>query len=550
MKLRLLITIFALTVVAALAPSNNPAYAQGVSGSTQGSAGSAQQNPYWAHTAQDVVDIATKNPNSSQALNKEFGDIGASINQQIGFILSTIGGCDSTTTPNCPLALDFRRSTMAGLTNIAVATYVNPPASTYAYVADVGKTLGFMPQVQAQGIGFSGLSVMLPLWKAFRNIAYALLAVIMIIVGFMVMFRKKIDPKTVVTVQNAIPRIVVALLLVTFSYAIVGLLIDLMYFTIILATTVIGSAPGVNLGSAISKGMSFNISVDNLSLNPLNLNPVSVTGDLSNNEVTSILLSGGAGRLLAFFFGSGWGAFNDLGALITGIAGENLTTAATILPPLFGFLTSGFSLKGLAAGTLLSGPVLLSVILIIVLLFGFIRLVVMLIDAYINIIIALLTAPFQLMMEAIPGTNAFNSWFRNIVSKLLTFPITVVLMLVAAVLTSSEASKEMWAPPLLSSGGGSYGMAGFIGLGMLLIIPNVVAGMQKALKAEPFIPGGVGAVVGPLGQGVGQVVQLGYQASFIASAVRHKPDNRGPVQAAREGAQKGFGSLTSGGEGH
>jgi hypothetical protein len=85
---------------------------------------------------------------------------------------------------------------------------------------------------------------------------------------------------------------------------------------------------------------------------------------------------------------------------------------------------------------------------------------------------------------------------------------------------------------------------------MLLIIPNVVAGMQKALKAEPFIPGGVGAVVGPLGQGVGQVVQLGYQASFIASAVRHKPDNRGPVQAAREGAQKGFGSLTSGGEGH
>ena len=46
------------------------------------------------------------------------------------------------------------------------------------------------------------------------------------------MFRAKINPQTVVTIQSAIPKAVVALILVTFSYAIAGLMIDLMYLLI------------------------------------------------------------------------------------------------------------------------------------------------------------------------------------------------------------------------------------------------------------------------------------------------------------------------------
>lgn len=507
------------------------------------------ENPYWAHTAQDIIDMATKSTSSGKALNKEFGDMGSWNNQMVGVILAAAGGnCDSTTNSNCPQALDYRRSALAGLTNIAVATYTNPPASTYAFVQDIGKTLGFHHQVEAQGIGFAGLTALLPIWKGFRNIAYALLAVIMIVIGFMVMFRKKIDPKTVVTVQNAIPRIVVALLLVTFSYAIVGILIDLMYLSIILIISIISSATGDTLGKAVSFGMTFNMHVPSVS----NPNPFSgTTASLTTPEVTSILLSGGVGKLLGFFFGSGWGAYNDLSSMlgnaVVGAVGQPAATVATYAGSIFGFLVGGP--KGALYGTLLNGPVLLGVILIIVLIFGFIRLVFMLLDAYINILIALLTAPFQLMMEAIPGTNSFNSWFRNILSKLLTFPITIALLLVSAILTSQTNASSIWAPPLLSSGGGVYGMAGFIGLGMLLIIPNVVGGLQKAMKAEPMIPGGVGAVVGPLGQGVGQLMQLGYQGSFIASAVRHKPDAREPLQVAREGAAKGFGSITGGGGG-
>lgn len=509
----------------------------------QGAGAGATANPYWLQTAQDVINISTKTPTAWEALNKEFGDIGAGINQQIGFVLATVGGCDAACNANCPQALDFRNSTMAGLQNIAVATYTHPPASTYAFVQDIGGTLGFMPKVQAQGIGFSGLSALLPLWKAFRNIAYALLAVILIIVGFMVMFRKKIDPKTVVTVQNAIPRIVIALLLVTFSYAIVGIFIDVMYLMIILSISVMNTASNGALGAAVSLintgGMCFAADPGGI--------PIGIQtggGNASVSEVSSLLISGGPGRLLGFFFGSGLGAFNDIGNAITG-GNSTVQNIATFVGPLFGFLIGGG--RGAIAGTLLSGPVLLAIVLIIVLLFGYIRLLFMLIDAYINILISLLTAPFQLMMEAIPGTNAFGSWSRNLIAKLLTFPVTVMLLIVAAILTSGTGANTIWAPPLLASGGGSYGMAGFIGLGFLLVIPNVVGAIQKVMKAEPIIPGGVGAVVGPLGQGVGQLTQLLYQGSFISSAFRHKPDARTPVQVAREGAEKGFGSLTGGG---
>ncbi len=475
----------------------------------------------------------------SRAINKQAADTGSGLSFDVRFLTNVRGLC-SKENPKCPWGLSTEQSAMNGFAKTTLAFYQNPPARTSEYIADVGRTLGFLPRrAEAQGIGFSGLQSMLPLWKAFRNIAYALLAAIIIVVGFMVMFRKKIDPKTVVTVQNAIPRIVIALGLVTFSYAIVGFMIDLMYLTIVLSASAVDSASGGNLGKLLSFATTLNVD-----LLPPGFTPPSTTADSEN--ATRLLLNGGISGLLRFFFASGFQAYDDIGAMITQndpwkIAGW------TIVPGIIGYM---FGARGALLG-LTTGPVLLGVIMAIILIFGVIRLIFMLLDAYINIIIALLTAPFQLMMEAIPGTNAFNSWFRNLLSKILVFPVTVLLLLVTAVLTSQDVSTSIWAPPLLSTGEGVYGMAGLIGLGMLMVIPTIIGGIQKALKAEPVIPGGVGTIVGPLGSGVGTIFNMGYQASFIASAFRHKAEARSPMQIAREGAEKGLGSITgAGGGGH
>lgn len=64
------------------------------------------------------------------------------------------------------------------------------------------------------------------IWSISRNIAYAFYVVIMIIIGFMIMFRNKIGGQMMVTIGNALPKIVISLILVTFSFAIVGLIID------------------------------------------------------------------------------------------------------------------------------------------------------------------------------------------------------------------------------------------------------------------------------------------------------------------------------------
>ena len=59
------------------------------------------------------------------------------------------------------------------------------------------------------------------------------MVIILIAAGFMIMFRVKINPQTVVSLQTMIPKLVITLLLVTFSYAIAGLVIDMIYVFIL-----------------------------------------------------------------------------------------------------------------------------------------------------------------------------------------------------------------------------------------------------------------------------------------------------------------------------
>ncbi len=65
------------------------------------------------------------------------------------------------------------------------------------------------------------------LWKTSRNVCYALLSIVLIIIGVMIMFRVEVSKRTIMTLQLALPRIVMSLILITFSYAIGGFFIDL-----------------------------------------------------------------------------------------------------------------------------------------------------------------------------------------------------------------------------------------------------------------------------------------------------------------------------------
>lgn len=131
----------------------------------------------------------------------------------------------------------FRRHGAIGVMSSLIASiYENPPSV---------ETVNFIKQSLSNnllGIKFAqaatpldvtpGGAILLSahvdiLWKFARDISYLFLVVILIAFGFMIMFRYRIDPRTTMTIQAALPRIVVVLVLITFSFPLAGFLMDL-----------------------------------------------------------------------------------------------------------------------------------------------------------------------------------------------------------------------------------------------------------------------------------------------------------------------------------
>lgn len=71
------------------------------------------------------------------------------------------------------------------------------------------------------------LDAILKAWEAIRNMAYAVLAIIMLFVGIMLIMRRKINPQAVITIQAALPQIIIAVILIAFSYPIGAVLATL-----------------------------------------------------------------------------------------------------------------------------------------------------------------------------------------------------------------------------------------------------------------------------------------------------------------------------------
>lgn len=482
-----IVTFFFITILG-FSPLARPIYAQ----------------ESWAvPSVQDVTDAILETVDG--VIQKEGSDAHSNIVSQV-ILGGEIIGLPSND-PNNPLG--YKGSAVAGISQGIAFLYGNPAASTYAFILDAGKTLGFLPKAYAQGVGFTGLSPLLEIWKQFRNVAYGIIAIVLIVVGFMVMLRKKIDPKTVVTVQNSIPRIVIALILVTFSYAIVGFLIDLMYVCMLLIANLLGPAAGLT-------------------------------------ESPSTFITGNFGTATRAFIKGGWESFKEIFYLIP----PGVQAGTMVVSGVIGALLFGISLKAVATAGV--PHALFFLLIALTVLFGIVRLFFLLLDAYIHIIISLLVSPLHLMMEAVPGVNSFGSWMKNLVSKLLVFPMVTALLLITHVITSLNTAETMWVAPFIwndENATTASGLAGVIGLGMLLSIPSIVAGVQKMLKAEPVIPGGVGAITGPLGGSLGQLFNLVYQGSFIRSAFR-KDHGPSPYQQAVSGGSAGLGGIVKGGSSH
>jgi hypothetical protein len=318
---------------------------------------------------------------------------------------------------------------LISVVNSGIVAMYDPPASSTTYVADLLQNAKIIPQAQAQGLGFASLDPILDAWKNFRNVAYLFFVVIFLVIGFMIMFRAKIG-QAAITVQQAIPSIIVALLAVTFSYAIAGLLIDLMY--------------------VVMYGL------------------ITLFGNESHD-----LISGNIFTLVGAMFDKfGSTVMDAMENLMQGLLGQGVVTAALSW------------LSSLSAIMIIGLAILISVF----------KIFLELLKSYISIILQVVFAPIILMVGAIPGKNTFMSWVKNLTGNLLIWPLTLICLLVNRMLTSSgysfnDSNVGGFMPPYLLGSGQGAAFPALVGIGILLVIPEIMKEAKKKLGVEEGIMG-------------------------------------------------------------
>lgn len=206
------------------------------------------------------------------------------------------------------------------------------------------------------------------LWNLTRNIAYACYVVIMIIIGFMIMFRNKIGGQVMVTIGNSLPKLIISLVLVTFSFAIIGLIIDI-------------------------AGVARNIIA---SIYYPDVTPKDAGIDVTNNPF-----------VLVFEFKK-----HDAGIQ------KGMNFGQTVVKLLNNLFTAEGFIK-----TLL-GPVISFFVF-----FGGIKLWIMLLKSYLGLLVNVILSPLSIMLGAFPGNEAtMINVFKSALRNALAFPLAYAIV--------------------------------------------------------------------------------------------------------------------------
>lgn len=361
-----------------------------------------------------------------------------------------------------------------GTTAQLTAATFSPPASGVQYLAELKD--GFLGKpAYAQGVGFSSLRTLLPVWRSFRNVTYILSSLIFIIMGLMIMFRIKISPQAVITIQTAIPQLITTLILITFSYAIAGLIIDFSYFFQASFVTLVAG---------------------NIVNNPIT-KIISVILTLTGSSLKSIIPS--VGNLTV----PDWGTFSSL--LIFPV----ITTAmmGTILGITIG---SMLGLPGIILGSAVGGigSIVIGIVVMIAMLFWLISFCFGLFKCYATVIFKIIIAPLEIAMGAFPGSKlGFNSWITDLIANVMVFPITIVFLvmsnkiifemiigsgtvtlqnLINLVTLHPDKITSMWAPSILAPANNITGALPYTAL--LSVCAIGIATLMLLSKLPELIP--------------------------------------------------------------
>lgn len=395
----------------------------------------------------------------------------------------------------------------------------HPPTSTTNYLATVfDENFGLIEPAHAQvgGVGNAVINPIVKLWQLSRNISYIALVIVLLVIGLMIAFRQRINQQTVVGAQQALPGVALALVLITFSYFIVALMIDFAFvisqlFGIVILSS-LGSPPAAPGAAA----------------NPISDAARVVQTEILNRNIfnmfTDFILSG-TNPMQNLIDAAG-----NIGASIVQIFNTPGPSAINIGPISIGYgrlaLVVLVGLVGLAAGGPIGAAITsasatiapefaVGILLFLLLLFGLLysmaQLFLRLIGAYVAIVLNTIFGPFLILFSAVPGRgNILTQWLRGLSANILIFPVTFgMFVLVAAILNVSSVpwyinnATGLFAQPLPLLGGLTEQFLRFILAYGILI-------------ASPGIPDLIHQIIAPTPTAITQATQAGIQAGMGA----------------------------------
>ena len=387
-----------------------------------------------------------------------------------------------------------------------VLDFSNRDVSGIKYVYDSLSKFGLVNEVNAQnsGFGYAHLGIMQPFWTLSRNFAYTVMVLFVIIFAFMIMFRVKISPQIVISVQSALPKIISVLILATFSYAIAGFVVDLMY-------VVMGIIAGFLSPLSMSLGFRY------------------IYAFISG---TGIAITGGGAAvtspLLIFAYMLTYTILFFVLILVTAIA--SISTTLSVFAVLLSVLM-----------------LLLVVWLLILCLWYTIKIPWILIKALISIYMSVAIAPIQIAFGAIAPQAGFGQWLKSLIANVMVFPFVGTMLFFAYIflgygyMTVAETIIErsitseivrafgfnnegfilgnLWSPPFLGSGAEITPLLfALMSFGMIVAIPKATEILKMLVMGEKFSYGSaIGEAIGPAKWAWGQT---GGQLAGVLGKVR------------------------------
>lgn len=313
-------------------------------------------------------------------------DLNACLPDFRDFFQSLKGVLDNNTS-----GFDYRNS------NLAQIWFKEKPLNSVTYVKNLAQNIHLIPQadaattVQNKATGFNYLNPVANLWKITRNMAFGIFVIAIIAFSFMIMFRVKISPQVVISVQSALPKIIFAMILVTFSYAIAGFLIDLSYIITGFMALMLNAGGGNGTTGWYYGFMTGNLfGVD-----------VSRLGEITN--INNLL--GGPIQIIVYF------VLYLVFFIVTAI-----------------LFTAALALKGSIGGALLGAMlVIFGIIMIIILIINIFRLLFLLLKTVANIFLFTILAPIMISAGVLFQGMGFSSWLKKMLSNVLVFPAVGIL---------------------------------------------------------------------------------------------------------------------------